>query len=132
MDSLQVTIAPRHIDGFGHVNNAAYLTLYEEARWKLIADKGFSLAEIQKNQLGPVVLEANVKFLRELKEGDVITITTTVLSYEGKIAKMQQQMIKADGTVASDAVFVFGLFDLARRKLIDPTPEWTRAIGLNI
>ena len=39
-------------------------------------------------------------------------------------------MIKGDGTVACDAVYTFGLFDLGRRKLIEPTPDWAYAVGL--
>lgn len=129
--ACEVTVQPEHMDSYGHVNNAAYLTLYEEARWQLISPRGFSMQDIHRMKQGPVVLEANVKFLRELKLGDVITITTETLSYEGKIGRMLQKMIKADGTVASEAVFVYGLFDLERRKLIDPTPEWKAAIGIS-
>lgn len=126
----QITIQKAHIDSFGHVNNAAYLTLYEEARWKLIAPQGFSMADIQRTKQGPVVLEANVKFLRELKLGDVVTITIEMLSYEGKVGRMKQQMLKDDGTLASEAVFVYGLFDLEKRKLIEPTEAWKAIIGL--
>lgn len=54
-----------------------------------------------------------------------------MLGYKGKIAQMKQQMIKDDGSVASEAVFTFGLFDMKERKLIEPTPEWKRAIGMD-
>lgn len=130
LPSCQVTVQPEHMDSYGHVNNAAYLTLYEEARWQLIAPRGFSMQDIHRSKQGPVILEVNVKFLRELKLGDVITITTEMLSYEGKIGRMLQKMVKADGVVASEAVFVYGLFDLEKRKLIDPTPEWRAIINL--
>lgn len=130
LPTCQVTVEEKHIDSFGHVNNAAYLTLYEEARWKLIAPRGFSMEDIARMKQGPVVLEANVKFLRELKKGDVITITTETVSYEGKIGRMKQQMINAEGAVASEAVFVYGLFDLEKRKLIEPTEAWKKAIGI--
>jgi len=44
---------------------------------------------------------------------------------------MKQQMVNAAGDVCCDATFVFGLFDLAARKLIKPTPEWLHAIGIS-
>ena len=47
-----------------------------------------------------------------------------------RIARMRQQMIKSDGAVACDATFTFGLFDMGRRRLIDPTPEWAHAVGV--
>ncbi|MCB2285468.1 thioesterase family protein, partial [Acinetobacter baumannii] len=57
-------------------------------------------------------------------------ITVEMMDYKGKIGHMKQQMIKEDGTVASEAVFTFGLFDMQARKLIDATPEWMNAIGM--
>ena len=58
-------------------------------------------------------------------------IRTDVLSYERKIGKLRQQMVKADGNVACEAVFTIGLFDVERRRLIEPTPAWRHAVGLD-
>jgi acyl-CoA thioester hydrolase len=130
LPAFPVLICEKHLDTFGHVNNAVYLELYEEARWEIITAGGFGLGDIRRMGLGPVVLEVNVKFIRELKLREKISITTEIVSYEGKIGKMLQQMTLPDGTVASEALFVFGLFDLTARKLVEPTPEWKTAIGI--
>lgn len=126
-----VTIRDTHLDSYGHVNNARYLDLYEDARWALISTRGFNEEETLARRQGPVVLEANIKFMRELVLSDNITITTEVISYEGKIGRMVQKMIRADNVIASEALFVFGLMDLDARKLIPPTPEWKHAIGMD-
>lgn len=126
-----VTIGEGHLDSYGHVNNARYMDLYEEGRWALISPRGFSEEETLARRQGPVVLEANIKFMRELVLGDEITITTEVTEYKGKVGRMLQKMVKPGGTVASEAVFVFGLMDLDARKLILPTPEWKKAVGLS-
>jgi acyl-CoA thioester hydrolase len=39
-------------------------------------------------------------------------------------------MVNQEQTLCCDAAFVIGLFDLQARKLIAPTPEWMRALGL--
>ena len=52
-----LVIHERHLDTFGHVNNATYLDLLEEARWDLITRNGFGLDEIKRLQLGPTILE---------------------------------------------------------------------------
>jgi len=39
----EVQIKEMHLDSFGHVNNAAYVMLYEEARWDFITRNGFGL-----------------------------------------------------------------------------------------
>lgn len=124
-----LTIKELHVDSLGHMNNATYLALYEEARWELITKNGYGFAAIQKAKQGPVILEVTVKFLREITLRENITITTELVHYKGKVGQLKQQMIKEDGAVASEALFTFGLFDMKERKLIDATPAWNKAVG---
>ncbi|MFM6927598.1 MAG: acyl-CoA thioesterase [Bdellovibrio sp.] len=128
--SYKLQIKETHIDSYGHVNNATYLSLYEEARWEMITPRGFGFREIHKRQQGPVILEVSLKFLKEIRLRETITITSEMMDYNGKIGRMLQRMVKEDGSVASEAIFIFGLFDMKERKLILPTPEWMSAIGL--
>ena len=126
----EVLIRESHLDSFGHVNNAAYLVLFEEARWDFITKNGYGLREVQALQQGPVVLELKMKFKKEITLREKIKITLELLDSRGKISRFKQEMIKEDGTVATELELTFGLFDLRARKLIDPTPEWKKAIGL--
>jgi acyl-CoA thioester hydrolase len=128
---VKVLIRESHLDTFGHVNNATYLELYEEARWDLITQRGFGLEEVQRTQTGPVILEVRLQFRRELRNRETIKIRTELVHYQGKIGEMKQTVTKEDGSVASEATFVFGLMDLAQRRLIDPTPAWRKAVGLD-
>jgi len=123
-------ILEAHLDTFGHVNNATYLALYEEARWDLVTKNGYGLKQVHQIKKGPVILEVNIKFQKELKLREQITITTELVHYTGKIGQLKQQMLKPDSAVASEALFTFALFDLVERKLVDPTPEWRKAIGM--
>ena len=43
MFSHQVKIKEAHLDTLGHVNNAVYLVLFEEARWAYLEEKKYSL-----------------------------------------------------------------------------------------
>ena len=125
-----IRISEAHLDSFGHLNHARYFELFEQSRWDIITERGFGIDVIRRTQTGPVILEASAKFLRELAPRETVIIRSELLSYERKIGKMRQQMIKEDGEVACDATFVFGLFDIAKRRLIDPSPEWAYAVGL--
>lgn len=125
----KLQILENHLDFFGHVNNAVYLELYEQARWDFISNHGYGLKDIMQKQQGPVILDVHCRFRRELKNREVITIKSKTLEVKGKISKMKQEMIKEDGTVASDAVFTFGFMDLKLRKLVDSPKEWLIAIG---
>jgi acyl-CoA thioester hydrolase len=125
-----VLIRESHLDTFGHVNNATYLALYEEARWDLVTKNGYGLKEVHRLGQGPIILEANIKFMAELRLREKIRITCEMIEYKGKIGKLKQQMLKDDGKVASELIMVFGLFDLKERKLIEPTDAWKKALGL--
>jgi acyl-CoA thioester hydrolase len=80
--------------------------------------------------IGPTILEINLRFQRELRNRQKITIKSWVDSYSGKVGKFAQQILDEKGEVACDALFTIGLFDVRARKLIKPTPEWLQALGL--
>ena len=127
----EVLIREMHLDSFGHVNNAAYVMLYEEARWDFITKSGFGLDYVLKHQVGPVILDLKVRFKRELKNRETIKITSrTVEIVSPKIMVLEQLMLKSDGKVASEASFTVGFFDMKARKLIDASPEWLKAVGI--
>lgn len=124
-----VQIKECHLDSFGHVNNAVYLELYEEARWDFITENGYGLDVIKKLQKGPVILEVNVKYKKELVNRETIIIESKTAAIRGRIMTLSQVMKKADGSIASEATFTVGFFDLQKRTLIAPEPEWLEAIG---
>lgn len=127
----EVLIREFHLDSFGHVNNAAYVMLYEEARWDFITKNGFGLDYIQKHQVGPVILDLSVRFKREIKNRERIKITSKTIEIIGpKIMVLEQNMIKEDGKIASEAKFTVGFFDMKARKLIDANPDWLKACGV--
>jgi YbgC/YbaW family acyl-CoA thioester hydrolase len=125
-----VTILETHLDIFGHVNNAVYLELYEEARWDFITKNGYGIKEIQERQEGPIILEVQCRFLKELKARDKITIETQVTELKRAASVLSQKMINEKGEVCSEAQFKFGLFDMKRRRLIAPSDLWLHAIGV--
>lgn len=127
--SYPLTIREQHLDTFGHVNNATYLTLFEEARWELITQNGYGLSYIRETGLGPTILEINIKFLKELRLRDEIIIESKMISYEGKIGKITQTMLRKNEPCCI-AEFTVALFSISERKLVLPTPEWLKAIGL--
>ncbi len=127
----EVLIREMHLDSFGHVNNASYVMLYEEARWDFITKNGYGLDYILKHQIGPVILDLNVRFKRELMNREPIKITSqTIEVLSSKILILEQIMYKQDGKIASEAKFTVGLFDMKERKLTESTPEWLQAVGI--
>ena len=126
----ELKILEHHLDTFGHVNNATYLALYEEARWDFIDKNNYGIKTILSNQAGPVLLEVNLKFKRELQNRETITIRTYDQWIKGKIMGLSQAMINSSGKICSEASFTLGFMDLKERKLIAPSETWLRACGL--
>lgn len=128
MHSYPITIKEQHLDTFGHVNNATYLELFEEARWELITENGYGLEKIKATNLGPVILEIKLRFIKEIKLREKIIIESKLNSYENRIARMTQTMLRA-GETCCTAEIAFALFDLKERKLVLPTADWLKAVG---
>ena len=126
----KLTILEHHLDTFGHVNNATYVAMFEEARWDLITNRGYGIKEVQERRKGPVISGLSVQFLRELKVRETITIRTQAKDYDGKFGKIYQSMINEKGKTACTAEFTWCFFDLESRRRIEAIPEWIEAVGL--
>jgi len=126
--AYSIQIKERDIDFYGHVNNAVYLILYEEARWDMITSQGYSAKKIKETGYGPVVLEVNVKYLKELNLRDEIIIKSQVADYTKKIFCLKQEIWRGE-EICSLAEFKMALFDLNLRKIIHPTEAWLKAIS---
>ena len=122
-------IRERHLDSFGHVNNAQYLVLFEEARWEMITSRGYGLKQVHESNVGTVILACSVRFKRELSVREWITIETELISIKKIIGTLQHRILKDDGSVAAEAEFKMGCFDLKERKLILPTEQWLHAVS---
>lgn len=127
-----LTILEHHLDTFGHVNNATYLELYEEARWDFITKNGLGLKEIMESKIGPVILDLNLTFKAELINREKITIVSQAKTEMRNkfVMVLDQKILKEDGKVASTMTLSVGLMDLKQRKLISPTKEWLEALGV--
>ena len=128
----EITILEKDLDTFGHVNNANYLVMYEEARWDFITKNNLGVKEILEKQIGPVLLDLNLVFKSELKNREKVKIISQARTEMRNkyVIVLDQKMVKEDGKIASMITISVGLFDLKNRKLIAPTKEWLKALGV--
>lgn len=124
-----IQIKEHHLDTFGHMNNATYLEILEEARWEFITSRGYGLEKIQETGLGPTILEINIKFKKEIRLREHINIESQLVSVNGKIARLKQVIRNSNNEIACEADFTLAFFDMRARKLVSLPPEWLYAIG---
>ncbi|MFD0318131.1 acyl-CoA thioesterase [Streptomyces flavalbus] len=119
--SVPVTVRGYETDVQGHLNQAVYLNYAEHARWSLLQAAGISQSGLVGRGVGPVALETTIRYRRELLAGDEVDVTCAFEWSGGKTFRIEQRIVKADGTVAAEVSAVGGLMDLTARKLVaDP------------
>ena len=76
----EVQVRGYELDSFGHVNNAVYLNYLELDRWNVFYENGF-ISDKEGNRikggLFPVVIETNIRYLREMVLFDEVVIKGT-------------------------------------------------------
>jgi acyl-CoA thioester hydrolase len=98
------------LDAYGHVNNARFLTLYEEARVALM----FNYARAQgltSFEAGVVVSRHEVDYLRPVDYGHRVTIEMWVEEIRASRVVIAYEL-RDDGTLAGRARSVLVPFDL--------------------
>ncbi|GAB4585814.1 acyl-CoA thioesterase [Nocardia sp. IFM 10818] len=127
--SVPVTVRGYELDINGHLNQAVYLQYAEHARWELLRSSGAPGEKLVASGVGPVVLETNIKYFRELHLGDEVTVSCEFEWTGGKVFKMRQEIRKLDGTVSAQVDVVTGLMDLKARKLVPNPAEVFRSLS---
>ena len=128
----QRTIREIDLDFLGHVNHATYLSMLEEARWEMMTEQGYGFDALKKAMISPVILGVNIQYRKEIRNREVITITTNTTDSTEKIGSLEQVMYKENGQLAAKAIVTYGVMDLTERKLIPPPPMWLKALGVSI
>ena len=100
--SRPMTVRPEWIDFNGHLNMAYYNVLFDEAVDDLYPSLGFG-ADYQKTGFTTYVAEFHVCYLRELHEGDEVTVTFYIVENDAKKFHAYQEIWHSDGWLAATA-----------------------------
>jgi acyl-CoA thioester hydrolase len=125
----EFVVLESHLDTFGHINNATYLTLFEQARWEWITEGGYGLDEIHRTQIGPTILNIHIEYKRELKLREKVRVETFLIEFNEKIGKVRQQMLNEQGKICTQIELTIGIFDMKARKLVSAPAAWLKAIS---
>ena len=123
MKVISIRIRGYHCDAYGHVNNARYLELLEEARWKFlepaIQDRFF-----ESEHLLFVVVNINIAFKRPLLPNQLIHIHISDLEFKNRSITMVQE-IKDDKSeeLCSRAEIQFVLLNAENHKPVAISDE---------
>ncbi len=119
--SVDIEVRGYELDIQGHVNSAVYLMYGEHARWRHFESLGIDPRALAGIDVGLVLLELTVKYLRELRAGDVLTVTCEIIFPEaaGKTFLFDHHLRRADGVPVAEISCTAGLLNLSARRLVE-------------
>src|SRR5215813_9445239 len=72
---VNVTVYAYECDAYGHLNEAAFMQVFERARWETLA-RGPGIELFRRHELWPAVRKASVEYHHPAFPGDVLEIHT--------------------------------------------------------
>lgn len=109
----------------GHLMGSAYISYANQALWELLKSSGVDIDGMLETGVGPVVLESNIKYLRELRGGDSVTIECLMHFTESKTYIVECRFYNDNGDISAEVRNIAGLLDLKKRKLLEnPAQFW--------
>jgi acyl-CoA thioester hydrolase len=82
--SSVMRLEPQWIDYNGHLNVAYYNVLFDRAVDEVYELIGLGPSYLERHQHSTMVVEAHVRYLRELKLDDPVRVTVQLLDYDAK------------------------------------------------
>jgi acyl-CoA thioester hydrolase len=102
-----------------HMRNAAFLGCAEETRMRFLDSRGFGMAEFQKQQFAPVVLEDRITYKHELRLLEAFRVDVQVAASTRDLRRLKVRnrfFRESDGALCATVESVFLWFDLKERK----------------
>lgn len=120
--STEIQIRGYHCDAYGHVNNARYLELFEEARWQALEDAKI-LSKVISYHLAFYIVNIEIRFRLAVLDGEKIRIETQLADVNRMVITFSQKMFNNENKLSTEAKIKFVLFDLKKQKSVELTPE---------
>jgi len=113
-----IKIRGYHCDSYGHLNNARYLELFEEARWSLLEEANI-IQPLRDRGLLFFIVNININYKKAVNDGSIIEIHTELDEIKRKTITLKQTVHnQGSEEVLSDALVTFVLFDPASERAV--------------
>src|SRR4026209_3042847 len=118
---VEQVVYPDDCDAFGHLNQAAFLRVFERARWDVLG-RGPGMDVFVRHDAWPAVRKTVIDYLAPAFPGDVLRVHQALVHHGRTSFTMRQAARRAsDGALVATAEFVFVCIDRGGRPV--PVPE---------
>jgi acyl-CoA thioester hydrolase len=113
------------VDGNAHMANTAFLDRAADTRVLFFAEHGFPAARFQADRVGPVIVEDELVYRKELRMLDEFTVDLEALGFssDGSRFEVRNTFRTPSGEVAAVITSKGVWFDLDKRRPRVPPPE---------
>lgn len=126
LPAVNVTVYPYECDAYGHLNEAAYLQIFERARWEALA-RGPGMHPFQRNGVWPAVRKAIVEYHLPAFPGDVLEVHTEPVRLGRTSMEMRQRAVRVgDNALVAEVQLHFVMVDRSGNPT--PVPEEVGAL----
>ena len=117
------------LDPQGHLNNAKYLTFFEQARLRYLIHLGLFVKGQSFMELGAIVADVHIAFLAQIHYGDDIKVGVRTSKLGNKSMTIEQNIVNnASGQEMAKGEVVTVAFDYRSKKTISIPEEWRSKI----
>ena len=118
------------LDPQGHVNNAKYLTYFEQARVYYLIQLGLFSKDQSFMEVGVIVADIHITYHSTTHYGDPIKVGVRTAKIGNKSMTMEQCVMDANtGKVMASGEVVLVTFDYEGLKTISVPVEWKKKIS---
>src|SRR5271157_5637352 len=118
------------LDPQGHINNAKYLTFFEQARVQYMIHLGLYTQDQSFMKVGVIVADAHIAFLAPIHFGDDVKVGVRISKLGNKSMTAEQNIVNYDsGKEMAKGEIVMVAFDYQSKKTISIPEEWRNKIS---
>jgi 3-oxoadipate enol-lactonase len=124
LPEIDLVVYPDECDAFGHLNQAAFLSLFERARWEMLS-RGPGMDVFTRTGTWPALRKTVIDYRAAAFPGDVLRFSQA-LTHHGRTSFTMRQTARRvrDETLIASAEFVFVCIDRDGRPVPIP-PEFS-------
>jgi acyl-CoA thioester hydrolase len=126
---VRLVVRGYELDSRGVLAGAGYHQYGEHARAECLRAAGVSAPTLDTESIALVTLETTVRFRRDLRDGDEVTVSCAFAWRPGKTFRIDQEIRRRDGTMSAELTSLAGLLDVTERKLVADPAARLRAIA---
>jgi len=127
MISFSKTISIRwaDIDPNFHLRHSVYYDFGSQQRIEILEQLGLTMKLMQQQQFGPIIFREECVFRKEIRLGDVITMTAQLAKMKPDASRwtIQHQFLNANNKLCATLTIDGSWLDTSKRNLLSPVPQ---------